>query len=52
MSNNTTTTSSDLVVFDFSDPWVVASTILFSMLVLVALYRTTRICCECKIEEK
>ena len=51
MTNNTTT-SDELVVFDFSDPWVVASTILFSMLVLVALYRTTRICCECKCEEK
>lgn len=40
----------DVVVFDFTDPWVVAATILFSLLAAVALYRSSRACCICKME--
>lgn len=52
--NHTNTTTLDesgtLAIFDLSDPWVVASLILFGLLSTVAVYRVSRACCVCTVE--
>jgi hypothetical protein len=40
---------SSMVAFDLSDPWTFAALLLFGLLVVVALYRSTRACCTCRV---
>lgn len=37
-------------IVSLSDPWTIAAFALFSLLAAVALYRTSRACCTCKIQ--
>lgn len=41
--------SPSLVLMDWQDPWTVAAVLLFGMLAVVALYRSTRACCTCSL---
>lgn len=42
--------ASDVAV-SLADPWSVAAIILFSLLASVAIYRSTRACCVCSIDD-
>lgn len=52
MENNTTVVESNLVIFDFSDPWQVSAVILFGLLATVAVYRSVRACCVCSFQRE
>ncbi len=43
--------SDNTVAISLTDPWSVAAIILFSLLATVAIYRSTRACCTCTLED-
>ena len=52
MTNTSHDDSDTTVIFDLSDPWVVAAVILFALIVTIGMYRSTRAICTVTIVDQ